>query len=508
MTPVSQKLDAGQLIPSVAVVALRGALATAACRKVTGVIDSAAKRKTCQEVAQESLTEMGKSLTIGHFLAVVALATAAPAAGAPAFPGAVGWAAETPGGRGGQIIRVTNLNADGPGSFKSAVEAKGARIVVFEVGGVIDLGRASLAITEPFLTIAGQTAPSPGVTLIRGGIDLKTHDVIIRHIRVRTGRDGAALLSGWEADSFSTVGAANVIIDHCTFTWGIDENMSASGPRFAGGDAVEAWRQNTSRNITFSYNLAAEGLANASHPKGEHSKGSLVHDNATGILFYRNIWAHNVERSPLLKGGVQASLVNNLIYDPGKRAVHYNLMALEWAGHRYVDGQLTAIGNVMRGGPSTDEGLPFLMLGGDGDLRYYGRDNVAVDKHGNRLPMFGRYGETAARLIEINRPEVLAPGAVPLPVRDVETHVLANAGARPWDRDAHDIRVLFFVAEGRGEIIDDEAVVGGYPRLPPAFAPFNEAEWNLDTMEPRSGRYPGQTGPIRENLSIRDRDMR
>jgi hypothetical protein len=373
---------------------------------------------------------------------------------------------------------------------------------------VIDLGRTSLEISEPFLTIAGQTAPTPGVTLIRGGIDLKTHDVIIRHIRIRTGRDGQAALSGWEADSFSTLAAANVIVDHCSFTWGIDENMSASGPRFAGGDSVEAWRQHTSRNITFSYNLAAEGLANASHPKGEHSKGSLVHDNATGILFYRNVWAHNVERSPLLKGGVQAALINNLIYDPGKRAVHYNLMALEWAGQRYVEGRLTAIGNVMRGGPSTDEGLPFLMLGGDGDLRYYGRDNIAVDKHGEKLPMFGRYGETRARLIEVDKPDVTAPGAVALPVRDVETHVLANAGARPWDRDADDIRVLFFVAEGRGEIIDDEKVVGGYPKQAMTRAPFREAEWDLATMEPKSGRYPGQKGPIQERLSTRDRDMR
>jgi hypothetical protein len=451
---------------------------------------------------------MRKALQMKVIAAALAVAGAAPAPAAPAFPGAVGWAAETPGGRGGLIIRVTNLNPDGPGSFKAAVETKGPRIVVFEVGGVIDLGRTSLAITEPFLTIAGQTAPSPGITLVRGGIDLKTHDVIIRHIRVRTGRDGAAALSGWEADSFSAVGAWNVIVDHCSFTWGIDENMSASGPRFGGGPTLADWRRATSHNITFSYNLAAEGLANASHPKGEHSKGSLVHDNATGILFFRNVWAHNVERSPLLKGGAQAAMVNNLIYDPGKRAVHYNLMALEWAGQPYADGQLTAIGNVMRGGPSTDAGIPFLMLGGDGDLRYFGRDNLAVDKFGKPLPMFGRYGETRARLIELDKPELTAPGAAALPVRDVETHVLAHAGARPWDRDAHDIRVLFFVAEGRGEIIDDEAVVGGYPKQAMTRATFREADWDLATMEPKSGLYPGQKGPIQENLSTRDREMR
>ena len=440
-------------------------------------------------------------------LALLAPAPVEALLAAPAFPGAVGWAAETKGGRGGRIIRVTTLAPDGPGSFKAALEAKGPRIIVFEVGGVIDMGRKTLSVTEPFVTIAGQTAPSPGITLIRTGIDVKTHDVIIRHIRVRTGADGAAKRSGWEADALSTVGARNVIVDHCTMTWGIDENLSASGPRFT-GNSVEEWRRGTSHNITFSYNLLAEGLADSSHPKGEHSKGSLIHDNATGVLIYRNVYAHNVERNPLLKGGVHAAVVNNLIYDPGKRAVHYNLMALEWAGQPYQLGELSAVGNVMRGGPSTDEGLPFLMLGGDGDLRYHGRDNIAVDKHGKPLPMFGRYGETRARLIEADKPFVWPADLDVLPARDVETHVLANAGARPWDRDEHDIRVLFFVAEGRGEIIDDEKEVGGYPVQKETRAPFVEAEWNLDTMEPRSGRYPGQKGPIQESLSARDKAMR
>lgn len=437
----------------------------------------------------------------------IALFAATPTLAGPAFPGAVGVASETPGGRGGQIIRVTNLNADGPGSLRAAIKTKGPRVIVFEIAGQIDLGKSGLEIKEPFLTIAGQTAPSPGITIIKGGIDVKTHDVVIRHIRVRTGADGAAKRSGWEADALSTVAAYNVIIDHCTFMWGIDENMSASGPRFAGA-TVDDWRKGTSRNITFSYNLAAEGLADSSHPKGEHSKGSLVHDNATGILFYRNIWAHNVERSPLLKGGVQASVVNNLIYDPEKRAMHYNLMALEWAGQPYVTGKLSAVGNVMRGGPSTKDGLPFLMLGGDGDLRYYGRDNIAVDKNGAPLPAFGRYGATTAKLIDAQKPLNWWPGLSVLPARDVETHVLALAGARPWDRDSHDLRVLFFIAEGRGKVIDDESEVGGYGVIAPQTAPFVDSDWNLDTMEPKNGLYPGQKRDPQESLSPRDRSMR
>jgi hypothetical protein len=412
------------------------------------------------------------------------------------------------GGAGGRIIKVTTLAKDGPGSFKEAVTASGPRIVVFEVGGIIDLGRESLLIDQPNLTIAGQTAPSPGITIIRGGIDLKSHDVIISHIRVMTGVDGQAPYSGWEADAFSTVGAYNVIVEHCSFLWGIDENMSASGPRFEGKNLAE-WRANTSHNIVFRDNLAAEGLANASHPKGEHSKGSLIHDNATGIVFYRNVFAHNVERSPLVKGGAQVLMVNNLIYNPGHRAVHYNLMALEWAGRPYVNGQITAVGNVMRGGNDTNPGLPFLMLGGDGDLEFYGRDNRAVDRHGQPLPMFGRYGETQARLIPAKAPLMsLAPYSV-LPSIEVETSLLFTAGARPWDRAPDDIRVLFFVAEGRGDIIDDEREVGtGYPRPAETRAPFVEADWDLSTMTPKGGRYPGQKAGAQERLSDRDKAMR
>lgn len=413
----------------------------------------------------------------------------------------------TQGGAGGRIIRVTTLAKDGPGSLAAAIKAKGPRIIVFEVGGVIDLERSSLHINNPFVTIAGQTAPAPGITIIKGGIDIKTNDVKLQHIRVLTGADGQPKRSGWEADALSTVRAARVVIENCTFLWGVDENMSASGPRFT-GNSLEEWRAGTSHDIVFRLNLAAEGLADSSHPKGEHSKGSLVHDNATGIVFDRNIWAHNVERSPLIKGGAQALLINNLIYNPQRRAVHYNLMDLEWAGQPRVTGEITAVGNMMRGGNDTDPGLPFLMLGGVGDLAFYGRDNMAVDRMGNPLPMFGRYGMTEARLIEAAAPLASLAGYTIIATEEVETTLLATAGARPWDRGSEELRVLFFIAEGRGEVIDDESEVGGYPVIAPAAAPFVEAEWDLATMTPKSGVYPGQKPGAQEHLSPRDRQMR
>jgi len=432
-------------------------------------------------------------------IAAALLFGAQPALASPPDP--------TQGGRGGRVIRVTSLAKSGPGTLAAALAEKGPRIIVFEVGGTIDLERSTLTIEEPFVTIAGQTAPAPGITIVRGGIDVRGHDVKMQHIRVLTGVDGQPKLSGWEADTFSTVAAWNVLVENCTLMWGIDENMSASGPRFTGNTLAE-WRQGTSHNIVFRRNLAAEGLADASHPKGEHSKGSLIHDNATGIVFERNVWAHNVERSPLVKGGAQVLMVNNLIYNPRHRAVHYNLMDLEWAGHAPVTGEITAVGNVYRAGNDTDPGLPFLMIGGVGDLAFYGRDNRAVDKFGDKLPMFGRYGETGARILEAKAPLASLDGYEILPSGEVETTLLATVGARPWNRGPQEIRVLYFIAEGRGDIIDDERTVGGFTAEKATSAPFVEAAWDLATMTPKSGVYPGQKAGAQEHLSPRDRAMR
>lgn len=402
-----------------------------------------------------------------------------------AFPGALGWAAHTPAGRGGQIIRVTNLNGDGPGSLRAAVETKGPRIVVFEVGGVIDLDRKTLKITEPYLTIAGQTAPSPGITLIRGGIDLGGHDVVIQHIRVRVGEAGAPKKSGWEEDAFSTIGDAHdIIVDHCSFYWATDENMSASGSRFV-GDTPESWRAHTSHAVTFSNNIAAEGLAYATHFKIEHSKGSLIHDNATEILLVNNLYAHDYERNPLLKGGVHLAMVNNLIFDPGQRIVHYNLMAEEWGDHPWQVGQLTAVGNVARAGQSTVPHIAFLEIGGYGDLQYYGKDNLAVDQIGNPLPMFGRYTTAPAKIIQMPSPPLWPEGLKAMSSSAVQQYVLHNAGARPWDRDFDDVRLIADVAEGRGIIINSEADIHGYPVQKPTARPFNPDDWNLFDMTPK-----------------------
>ena len=337
----------------------------------------------------------------------------------------MGWAATTPGGRGGQIIRVTTLNPEGPGSLLEALHAKGPRIIVFEVGGVIDLGKRDVRITEPYLTIAGQTAPSPGITLIRGqSVAIVTHDVIVQHLRIRPGDANEPKAQGYSTDGIRTdEGAHDVIIDHCTVTWATNKNFAVSGPRFD-GKTPDEWREHTSHRVTVSNSIIAEALSRSTHWKVEHSKGALIHDNTTDILMVNNLFAHNYERSPLFKGGVRGAIINNLIFDPGQRAVHYNLIANEWTTHPYQVGEMTAVGNVLRAGMSTPMPLAFLEIGGAGDLEYYGKDNIAVDKIDSQpLPMFGRYTTSPAKIIEEAEPPIWpADWSIQIPAVDVEQY--------------------------------------------------------------------------------------
>lgn len=413
---------------------------------------------------------------------------AAPSSGPPGMSrGGIdvrGWA-DTKGGAGGKIIRVTNLDASGPGSFAAAIAETGPRIVVFEVGGVIDLQGASIRIREPHVTVAGQTAPDPGITFIRGEFSVGTHDVIVQHIAVRPGEFGRAKKSGWEADGLSTSAADNVIIDHCSFSWSTDENLSASGPRFKGA-TVEEWRQGTSRRITFSHNIVAEGLRDSTHKKGEHSKGTLVHDNASQVLIYGNLYNANHERNPLIKGGAHVAIVNNLVHDFGAKAMHYNLIAHEWGDHAPQVGVVTLVGNVVRGGEDSRAGVPLFSLGGAGDVSLYLRDNVAVDADGKPLPQTGSYTASGARILEAGAP-YLPSGLQPLPATRLENAIYTSAGMRPWMRDAVDFKIISDVAEGRGHIVDSEAQSSGYPAYAPTRRPFDQAAWNLADMSPKDG---------------------
>ncbi len=381
-----------------------------------------------------------------------------------------GWT-QTRGGAGGKTMRVTTLAASGPGSLAEALATDGSRVIEFAVGGVIDLGGRSLRVAKPNVTIAGETAPSPGITLTNGGVGITTHDVIVRHIRIRPGAGTRARKSGWEVDGLATGGGArDVIVDHCSFSWATDENLSASGPRFEGA-TPDDWRRNTSHRITFSYNLIAEGLHDSTHAKGPHSKGSLIHDNASDVLIYANLYLSNDDRNPFFKGGARGAVVNNLIHNPGRRVMQYALNPGEWEGHAWQRGTMAIVGNVARRGPSTAKELAFLEAFGPLDVHL--RDNRFFDAAGVALPVAVLRRDRAKGLIPhaadsevqvVNAPPSWPADLEARPATDVAAWVLANAGARPWDRDAVDRRLLEETRTGGGRIIDFESEVGGLPR--------------------------------------------
>jgi len=389
-----------------------------------------------------------------------------------------GWAAATPGGRSGQILRVTNLNASGASSLREALETDGPRIVVFEVGGVIDLEKRSLNIKNPYVTVAGQTAPAPGITIIKGGIGILTHDVILQHLRVRPGEAGAAKKSGWEVDAIATgSGAHDVVIDHCSTSWATDENLSASGERFSGA-TVEQWREGTSHRVTISHSIIAEGLGQSTHGKGAHSKGSLIHDNATEIAIIANLYASNARRNPYFKGGARGVVVNNLIDNPGLAAIHYGLQRGEWGTHPWVSGQIAIVGNVLNHGPDTRAGLPLFSTNGT-PCEVFLEDNLALDRGGSPVRL------TAGTYTYKDSAPTWPPGLRSIPATEVKEYVLFNAGARPWDRDAVDRRIIQQVRDGEGKIPDSEQEVGGYPKLPESHRPFDAVQWDLSTMTSR-----------------------
>jgi hypothetical protein len=388
-----------------------------------------------------------------------------------------GFAAGTVGGRGGRVLRVTTLASWGPGSLAEALLTPGPRVVVFEVGGVIDLALATLKITEPFLTIAGQTAPSPGITLIRGGLSVATHDVVIQHLRVRPGTAGQK--TGWQPDGISsTSGTYNFIVDHCSLSWAIDENLSASGSRFK-GNTPDEWRQSTTHQVTFSHNIIAEGLAHATHEKGEHSKGSLIHDNVTGVLVYGNLYASNTERNPFFKGGARGVVANNFLVNPGKYAMKYTLVEDEWSGHAPEVGQMAVVGNVFKYGPNTPEGTPLLFSSGVGSCQVFLKDNVATDARGRPAPQLGGLLQNFR---EQKEPPVWPPGFEAAPASTLVEKFAREVGARPWDRDAIDARIIEQALSGSSRIIDNESEVGGYPSPTPTSAPFVPEAWDMTCM--------------------------
>lgn len=384
------------------------------------------------------------------------------------IPSNIAFGKATKGGLNGKIIRVTNLNATGLGSLREAIEAKGPRIVVFEVGGVIDLNKGQLDVREPFLTIAGQTAPSPGITIIKGGFWINTHDILIQHIRVRPGDAGEPKRSGWSPDGLTTSGgdAYNVLVDHCSFTWAVDENLSASGERTEGPDS-------TSHNITFSNNIIAECLSNSSHEKGPHSKGTLIHDFCRDIAIVGNLFAHNGMRNPYFKAHSTGVIVNNLIYNPGRVAILLYYSKSEWKNARYEpeNCRVSIVGNVLYAGKNTNEKMALVAAMGDAFMK----DNLAFDAEGMALPL------TYGNINILSEKPVWPTDLMPLPADEVVGYITGHVGARPKERDVVDKRIIQDFLDKKGQILDSQDEVGGYPKHKATYRKLDVPEEDIDS---------------------------
>lgn len=389
-----------------------------------------------------------------------------------AFEGAEGFGAGTVGGRGGQIVHVTNLNDTGEGSLRWALETvKGPRTIVFDVNGTITLSRQIL-IEDGYVTIAGQTAPGGGIVIEGSRLRIDASEVIVRGLMFRPG-DGEIGTAPDDRDGLF-IGSTdnivnNVIIDHNSFEWAIDQNVAATG---------------RVQNITFSNNIIAQGLSESLHSKGEHSKGAGTGPWSTNqwdannhISFIKNLMADNTARNPEVGSGDAIEMINNYIFNYGMG----HIGSAFGNGTAALDLKINAIGNVYQPGLDTVKSTHApIWLGrmGVGSAVYL-EDNLFVgrptDTAGNQTQSGFYWSSYGSQQYVVTNPGFAGSATQILDSQQVAAYVLANAGARPYDRDAVDARLVAEVASGTSRIIDTPAEAGG-PAANPPVAPATDSD--------------------------------
>ncbi|GGA69447.1 polysaccharide lyase [Flavobacterium palustre] len=259
----------------------------------------------------------------------------------PAFPGAEGGGAFTPGGRGGKIFVVTSLEDSGAGTFREACEAVGARTIVFNVSGIIQL-KKPITMQAPYVTIAGQTAPGDGICIAGESLLIDTHDVVIRHMRFRRGATEVTRRD--DALGGNVIG--NVIIDHCSVSWGLDENISLYRHQFQ-ANPTSKLEKLPACNITIQNTISSEGLDTYNHAFGS-TIGGL---NST---FMRNLWANNISRNCSIGMYGDFNFVNNVVFNWWNRS-------LDGGDYRSM---FNIINNYFKPGPITpkDEPIRYRIL--------------------------------------------------------------------------------------------------------------------------------------------------
>ncbi len=393
---------------------------------------------------------------------------------APAFPGAEGFGKYSIGGRGGKVYEVTNLNPDGPGSFRAACEANEPRTVVFRVSGTIPLEK-ELKLRNPYLTIAGQTAPGDGVCIKNYQFNFDTQHMIVRHMRFRPGDEKRK-----EQDAFGG-GNDHIIVDHCSVSWGIDETLSI----------------NKASNLTVQWCLVSESLTKSLHKKGSHGYGGLW--GGPGGSFHHNVLAHHSSRNPRASGNADSGLLdfrNNVIYNWGFNSAYGGeLWPRNWVNNYY------------KFGPATSEDVRHrIFLQKDPRGRMYAAGNYvwgfpAVTKDNwNGGIDFAEDGEATEKTLRACEPYTVAPVKTQ-PAERAYRKVLKEVGCS-LHRDAVDERVIKEVRTGTatyGEtyggggkgLIDSQTAVGGWPELRSLPAPEDSDHDGMpDTWERRHGLNP------------------
>ena len=405
----------------------------------------------------------------------------------PAFPGAEGFGNTTVHGRGGHVIAVTNLDDAGPGSLREALEAEGPRIVVFRVGGLIEL-EDEIYVTNPYLMVAGQTAPGDGVTLKNAGITVATHDVVLRHLRGRPG-DGGGGQDPENRDSFQIISyerdgdfveVYNVVFDHLSASWAIDEVMSTWGDLKEDG---------VIHDVTIQWSVIAEGLDDSDHPKGPHSKGLLIGDGTERITVHHNLFAHNSQRHPLFKAGTSGQVINNVLYNSPRGTGLSNYEDTDKP--IFID----LIGNTYKAGPDSGDKTQGLTLDSDetpDGSQIYVQGNVSPQRptdEGDEWRVAQVDGDPVP--YRATAPVLGTPAVQITPTQEAYEAGLAGAGATLPARDSIDARIVADVRNGTGRIIDSPAEVGGYPAYGAGVAPADSDKDGMpDAWEEAHGFAP------------------
>lgn len=356
-----------------------------------------------------------------------------------AFPSAEGWGKYSWGGRCGKVIKVTNLNDHGPGSLRYAVEQSGARVVMFNVDGTIAL-ETPLRITYDSITIAGQTAPGDGICLKDCHLSIGASNVIVRYIRVRT---GDKYPHDYDAVTGGGYDQHDVIVDHVSASWSIDECMSLY----------------KTSNLTVQWCMVSQSLAKSHHTKGAHGFGGIW--GGRNATWHHNLLADNTSRNPRFASVENTKNVdyrNNVVWNYGFKAAY--------GGGRY--GEINFVGNYYKPGPASSIGPHLLDVAEDGKGLYFVSGNIVEGCDSINADNWKGVGGHDSFKCMVRHPFEFMPVREQLPV-DMYRIVLDSVGCS-FKRDSYDRAIIREVRTGKPVfsatgIINSQTETGGWPVL-------------------------------------------